>query len=568
MEGTGANTNERPIHNNFRTWIGLAKQRAFLIKTILLGFVLFIFLTFQCLTVASQTRNKKAAIANYHRAKESKPRPPIMAPPKPASADAKAKLSAFAFGGPKDTDASKGTTAGNAIVLDSDDGIFSENGQEEEIDPIARLMGFPETPGNRGSSNKKHLNDDDDSPMHRDSEIPAEERITWQPSPRSTPFPPGTRSSARKGRRALSSSPVGSPRHSAETPVPTRQPLDLNTLARNLKTPNADPAMDLWARYSSAGPGMDTSPSMQRLFADKPSQRPSGGSPSGLRRSYTCGTEWPRSRLKRRKLEHVAENEDGTLPLEEEFPAVKGGKSKLTKVSRLVDQMHATLHRPVDDHHISSSSPLPCKSDRDFDPPSSPTPHLSNQRSPIRKPATRSPQRRAVGSPLRPIPQLRSEKSDISKLPSPLKDGNDSDYFDEDDDDLDMEMIDQVEQAAIQQSQMPALQIPSAMSSKVNSQLPSPAVAAPAEEDDYGADDDFGGDDFNELLSKYDSVPASAPVQSSVPAVAAKSNNNEVSVDGDDFGDDFDEDFDDLDEEELAMADKIVGSLESQNHIT
>lgn len=144
---------------------------------------------------------------------------------------------------------------------------------------------------------------------------PPTERITWihdkncEPLPSMSPVLPRK---ARK-RRARSSSPISSPAAKlAATPA-----LGRNKRTQLLKTPRADPTIDLWDRFSRpAAAAADTSPSAlgnplinQLLVSSSPhpardANAPGTGRP--LRKSISLGSNWP----KRRKLSQMDEDDD------------------------------------------------------------------------------------------------------------------------------------------------------------------------------------------------------------------------------------------------------------------
>ncbi|KAF7560575.1 hypothetical protein G7046_g3558 [Stylonectria norvegica] len=110
----------------------------------------------------------------------------------------------------------------------------------------------------------------------------------------------------RKGRkRARSSSPVSSP----QADKPTTPAVNVRKLAQALKSPHADPTLELWDRFSLNGcenvntPLGIANPTLAQLMisssprTDKASAGQSGE--KNLRRAISCGLNWP----KRRKLE-------------------------------------------------------------------------------------------------------------------------------------------------------------------------------------------------------------------------------------------------------------------------
>ena len=125
--------------------------------------------------------------------------------------------------------------------------------------------------------------------------------------------------------------------------------VDLHTLQKALKTPKADPADDLWSRYSLNTELVDrkspTAPDHPYLVHSSSPQTPAthlqreNGS---LRRALSC-IEWPTSVAKRRKLYHSSSQgssaRDGGAIASVE-------KSKLSRVSLLVEKIHDGLSKP------------------------------------------------------------------------------------------------------------------------------------------------------------------------------------------------------------------------------
>ncbi|KAL2133720.1 hypothetical protein VTI74DRAFT_1846 [Chaetomium olivicolor] len=148
---------------------------------------------------------------------------------------------------------------------------------------------------------------------------------------------------ARRGRkRARSSSPVSSPASKHVTPT-----VDVKKLAQVLKTPRADPALELWDRFSV--PGTNTSPSgltnpllAQLMVSSSP--RPKDGSGLGnerpLRKAISCGAHWP----KRRKVERA--NSD----IDDASAGEPHPDSKLSMVSALLRTVNGETKKSTSTH--------------------------------------------------------------------------------------------------------------------------------------------------------------------------------------------------------------------------
>ena len=197
-----------------------------------------------------------------------------------------------------------------------------------------------------------------------------EDHIYWQhgPTPRSS-VPPATASSAQRGKkRAQSSSPVSSSQNQKSAHLSAQETLNLKTLHESLKTPHHDPALDLWARYTGAtltkkDPDGNALPAFAQLMTSSP-QTPSttNGKDNALRRSISCGIEWPASKAKKRKLNQaVSGGRMKDIFAASEIDITTSGKSKTSRLTLLMEKLQENS-RKVSQSKISgpsSSSPLP-----------------------------------------------------------------------------------------------------------------------------------------------------------------------------------------------------------------
>lgn len=229
--------------------------------------------------------------------------------------------------------------------------------------PVGRLA-LAELLASGEDLNQQHLN------------LTPVERVLWDQSPRNSD--PTSSAVSRKGKkRAHSSSPASSQNEASNHFTTTKTSLNLQTLQKCLKTPQADPANDLWSRYSGTNerhsPTAKISPPFAHLLNSSSPQTPASHlqtkESGGLRRSVSCTTEWPTSAAKRRKIEYSRSHEEADIG----FAATEGAKtgrsaSKRSRVSLLVDRLHDGLAGPrkagsEDIVGPSSSSPLPEKGD-------------------------------------------------------------------------------------------------------------------------------------------------------------------------------------------------------------
>ncbi|KAL2144855.1 hypothetical protein VTI28DRAFT_8415 [Corynascus sepedonium] len=185
--------------------------------------------------------------------------------------------------------------------------------------------------------------------LHDDENLSPGERILWRndrdvgPPVDISPLLP------RKNRkRARSSSPISSPSSKHATPT-----VDVKKLAEVLRTPRADPAMELWDRFSV--PGTNTSPSgltnpllAQLMVSSSP--HPKDGIALGtgrpLRKAISCGSHWP----KRRKVER-SESDTNIAAVARSQP-----DSKSSMVSALLETVNGEINKS-NLAHIDAPSP-------------------------------------------------------------------------------------------------------------------------------------------------------------------------------------------------------------------
>ena len=271
-----------------------------------------------------------------------------------------------------------------------------------------------------------------------------EDHVSWQHGPRSSDAASSLRSTQRGKKRARSSSPapysqIEKSHHlSAQT-----EPLDLQNLKQSLKTPQHDPATDLWARYSTASLAKANGDSAALpLFAQLISSSPqtpntTNSKDGGLQRSTSCGIEWPTSKKKRRKLDAVEGcGRRGNIfepSKQDHSSAQEPGPSRVDLlVGKIKDSMlrkPSTLAR-----RPSSSSPLPGRADVAIPQPASP-----------------SPQKRAQhdlpASKLRQVQELDVLGASQSNENPIAEDGSSSEFGDGD---LDLNFLETIEMTAPQ----------------------------------------------------------------------------------------------------------------------
>ena len=208
------------------------------------------------------------------------------------------------------------------------------------------LRDCPQTPLGRLPLSELLASAEDTSRQHLN--LTPIERVLWDNSPVDPGLGPAAR---RKRKRRHSSSPASSSQNETSTQFVGAKPaVDLHTLQKALKTPKADPADDLWSRYSLNTELVDrkspTAPGYPYLVHSSSPQTPAAHlqrETGSLRRALSC-IEWPTSVAKRRKLYHSSSQGDsardvGTIESVE--------KSKLSRVSLLVEKIHHGLSKPI-----------------------------------------------------------------------------------------------------------------------------------------------------------------------------------------------------------------------------
>jgi len=220
------------------------------------------------------------------------------------------------------------------------------------------------------------------------------ERVLWNNSARNseqgssqeTPALPKSR------KRAHSSSPTSSSQKKDRTSdyfAAGEKSVDVQHLQKALKTPQGDPAGDLWKKYSlNAYSNEKLSPT--RAFGQPFSQLLDSSSPqtpahkvlgrecAGLRRSFSCVTEWPTSAAKRRKLQATTEDSPMALAATEE--GMQKSQRSRSRLSLLVAKISGDLARPAGDSSEDVSASAPRRGDMTWaGHPTSPEAHLGDE---------------------------------------------------------------------------------------------------------------------------------------------------------------------------------------------
>ncbi|KAK1526507.1 DNA replication factor Dna2 [Colletotrichum paranaense] len=351
----------------------------------------------------------------------------------------------------------------------------------------------------------------------------------------------------RKGRkRARSSSPISSP---AQNEKPTTPAVNVKKLSEALKSPHADPTLELWDRFSLSSNGNVTplgltNPTLANLmFSSSPRNvktAPAQAGDSSLRRAISCGLNWP----KRRRVERSdAPSFTSTLTRE------TTDSSKNSLVTALLDTVTGSMQ---EDSPPEDFDPF---IDQDMESPS-----LKKRKTNASRPTSLSPSRKTTRAPsLQPA----ENASDVgvaqdlglerqTKAASAESEYGDVDFddFDEFDDDTFLEL-----EASISLSN-------SKQEARPSTPTPAPVSVQPTKQSSTGLEDEFGDLDDDIFEAAEDILESAVATASQLPT-SAKTHLDATSVpvprqdDLDDaFGDDFGGDFD-FDAAELAATQSV-----------
>jgi DNA replication ATP-dependent helicase Dna2 len=210
---------------------------------------------------------------------------------------------------------------------------------------------FPSTPGARLSL-EDLIGNVDDTKKHEPKEESPEDHIGWIPNSSSAHLTPN-----RKRKRARSSSP--------SCPNTSSQRAEASAFfagSAEQRTPEADPAADLWQRYGiSKGSGDALRlPDLNNIAfggSPRPLETPVKG--SGLRRWASTGNDWPSSKSKKRRS-----NANMKVDVWQNGTAEFGGRSKVAAMVEKIQESLATqkLAQPalaLSGDEPPSSDPLP-----------------------------------------------------------------------------------------------------------------------------------------------------------------------------------------------------------------
>jgi DNA replication ATP-dependent helicase Dna2 len=362
----------------------------------------------------------------------------------------------------------------------------------------------------------------DDSSRHAPQPAPSpEEQLIWRGSQAvNTPLP------RKNKKRARSSSPV----------APSQEEHKQDSARNDITTPQADPAQELWSRYTNNKdtPSANKSVAFAHLINESsPRSAAAAGSVNGLRRWASCGVEFPASNRKKRRIHGVFQAE--TVSAEDVFAGASSsdgmmlGQPAKPKIASMVQRMREcvrTSQPRINSQLPSSSSPLPGGEDRQD--PSSGSPLQRRMREQEVDTSETLPGEQLQEAELEMDDELPQDEQHLYVEPvrndQPAASQGSSDEFGDDDFDADMvEALDPTPQAV----EIPApntsyVTIPTEPVYRPPEQQP-PAVALPisagSDDDDFGLDDedDFAAD-LEHVASLYDTRPVESPLADSAPS--------------------------------------------------
>ncbi|EXJ86230.1 hypothetical protein A1O1_06600 [Capronia coronata CBS 617.96] len=413
------------------------------------------------------------------------------------------------------------------------------------------------------------------------------DHVLWETNPDSTDASGAATGTQKSRKRARSSSPASSQLGRSDHISVHKDALNLDALNRSLRTPNNDPTQDLWNRYTTANAkkieAEPTLPAYAHLLPSSPQTPSSASKESGLRRTHSCGIEWPASKSKRRRVEaNEMHGRTKELFAASRKEILRRDLSNNTRVGLLLEKIQESLTKKVAaDESPSSSSPLPDRRSQALVSPTKP------------QTAVRSGNTSTTHAPVH-TPAVTGQNSEAQH------DQQSSSEFS--DDGLDIEAFESVEQAlaetAAQNDPVPAEQrFETELDRHTAASASQPAVSVyqsepsghglrnaespkppPPEPQTIPAmqefDDEFDDDDDEELMNemldlaaKYDSQPN--PPAREQPAVNQNAQMNTVPKRLETL-DEFEDAFDDDEELWEGIADatsaKPTTVVESTNH--
>ncbi|KAF7589324.1 Tripartite DNA replication factor [Aspergillus hancockii] len=228
----------------------------------------------------------------------------------------------------------------------------------------------PQTPGNRIPLADLISNTEDAISRAPGPQFTPEDYVIWQHVPVSSNPDTMAQTPATQGRkRRHISSPASSPL--AGNPKGSRkQSFDMQSVQGSLRTPQHDLATELWNNYvgklTANGSKDLPQPQFTNLLSSSP-QTPApvrtGRDPSGLRRSNSCLAEWPSSKAKRRRIDGANIGTGRGIFSRSRSNVVDSRGINSSKINFLVEKIENSLQNVVKPPKVPppapDSSPVP-----------------------------------------------------------------------------------------------------------------------------------------------------------------------------------------------------------------
>lgn len=225
----------------------------------------------------------------------------------------------------------------------------------------------PQTPGNKDRLDFEDLIANPEDAFNKEIIATPNDQVEWRNGPGSSVPSSAVMPSQKSRKRVRNSSPSSSqPMTRSKHFYTDKDALDLESISRSLRTPKQeDPLMALWDRYADSHErGEHVEPILPPMppLSSSPNTPGTHRKGDGIRRTASCGVEWPMSATKRRKLS----DKDPYSRARGIFAASKSAilgrdYSKSSRVSVLVDSIHQSLlHKVIPEEEApASSSPMP-----------------------------------------------------------------------------------------------------------------------------------------------------------------------------------------------------------------
>ncbi|KAK0617103.1 hypothetical protein B0T14DRAFT_257831 [Immersiella caudata] len=443
--------------------------------------------------------------------------PPAPKPLVPVSESTKNKLQAFQFAPPKTIldkipEPPKSDKENDIAAPPPKATPRAPHAVGNAVTPIARLawqdlLGVPE---------EGKMEEDDTSPS---------ERIMWRPDDSNEVSNSSTSPVlGRKGRkrRARSSSPVSSP---ATTRTPA---VNAKLRAPGLHTPRTDPAVELWDRGTTGV----MNPLLARMMVSSSPRPPKAdGSPvtdRSLRKSISCGSNWPkRRRMEQLDVEHAAKSQDNERP-----------NTKSSLVSALLQTVDGEIRKSNTSIEEEEQTSSPSRR-------RSPRRSRTDARPVVRPSPIREAPEPDVSEPMRSSSAAVDEP--VNNAAQPMTTRAPSDYGDDDfgDDDFDEDTLMELDTIVKQPAHADTTLVAAEESPPTVAASCPPKAIVDDEFDEFGdLDDDlFEGAEglVAEVESKFVSQAAGqGKQQKELPRTNVGEEEDDPYGLGDDFGDDFD----------------------------